>query len=69
MNVHILMAGSVPIGASKDKQRALYDAWLMTEAEKYDENPAEYWVKTVTLDEEEFEQMQSKTTYQEESKL
>jgi hypothetical protein len=63
------MAGGVPIGASKSEERALYDAWLMTEAEKYDENPVEYWVKAVTLDEEEYEQMQSKTTYEEESKV
>ena len=57
MKVHVLMAGNVPVGVSKDKQRALYDAWLMTEAEKYDEAPVEYWVKTVTLDEEEYEAM------------
>ena len=57
MKLHILMAGGVPVGASKSRDRALHDAWLMTEAEKYDETQVDYWVKEVTLDEEEYEAM------------
>lgn len=60
MQVYILM-GNVPVCAYRSKDRALYDAWLMTEGEKYDENPITYWVKEVTMDEEDYEVMMERT--------
>ena len=51
MKVYILM-GHDPVDAYMDRGLALYDAWLMTEAEKYDEAPTEYWVKCLEVIEE-----------------
>jgi hypothetical protein len=51
MKVYILM-GHAPVDAYMDRGLALYDAWLMTEAERYDENPTEYWVKCLEVIEE-----------------
>ena len=44
--------GHAPVDAYMDRGLALYDAWLMTEAEKYDESPTEYWVKCLEVIEE-----------------
>ena len=52
MKVYVLMADHSPVDAYMDRGLALYDAWLMTEAEKYDEAPAEYWVKGLEIIEE-----------------
>ena len=57
MKLYVLMAGSVPIDASKSKDQAMHDAWLMTEGDKYAETKVDYWVKEVTIDEEEYEVM------------
>jgi len=63
MKVYILM-GHAPVDAYMDRGLALYDAWLMTEAERYDENPTEYWVKCLEVIEE--VQEQPETSLQEE---
>ena len=52
MKIYVLMADHSPVDAYMDRGLALYDAWLMTEAEKYDEAPAEYWVKGLEIIEE-----------------
>ena len=52
MKVYILMGGDAPTDAYMDRGLALYDAWLMTEAERYDESPTEYWVKCLEVIEE-----------------
>jgi hypothetical protein len=51
MKVYILM-GHAPVDAYMDRSLALYDAWLMTEGERYDEAPTEYWVKCLEVIEE-----------------
>lgn len=40
-----------------DRSLALYDCWLMTEGERYDENPTDYWVKCLEVIEEKHEQL------------
>jgi hypothetical protein len=52
MKVYILM-GHDPVDAYTDRSLALYDAWLMTEGERYDESPTEYWVKCLEVIEQE----------------
>ena len=59
MKVYILMGNHAPVDAYMDRGLALYDAWLMTEAEKYDEAPTEYWVKCLEVIEEIQEQPQT----------
>jgi hypothetical protein len=44
--------GHAPVDAYMDRGLALYDAWLMTEGERYDEAPTEYWVKCLEVIEE-----------------
>lgn len=51
MKVYILM-GHGPVGAYLDRGLALYDAWLMTEGERYDENPIDYYVVSVDMTED-----------------
>jgi hypothetical protein len=57
MKVYILMGGESPLDAYMDRGLALYDCWLMTEAERYDENPTDYWVKGLEVIEEKHEQL------------
>jgi hypothetical protein len=52
MRIYVLMANHAPVDAYLDRALAQYDAWLMTEAERYDEEPAHYWVKGLELIEE-----------------
>ena len=53
MKIYILMGGDAPLDAYTDRSLALYDAWLMTEGERYDESPTEYWVKCLEVIEQE----------------
>lgn len=59
MVIYILMANHRPVDAYMDKSLAMYDAWLMTEAERYDENPTDYWVKALDVVEEKHEELQT----------
>lgn len=52
MKIYVLIGNHEPVDAYMDRGLALYDAWLMTEAERYDENPTEYWVKCLEVIEE-----------------
>jgi hypothetical protein len=52
MKIYVLMANHAPVDAYLDRALAQYDAWLMTEGERYDEAPADYWVKGLELIEE-----------------
>ena len=58
MKIYVLMSGHRPVDAYMDKALAMYDAWLMTEAERYDEAPNEYWVKCLEVIEEVMEELQ-----------
>ena len=57
MKVYILMGGHAPVDVYMDRSLALYDCWLMTEGERYDENPTDYWVKCLEVIEEKHEQL------------
>ena len=60
MEVHILI-GRTTVGVYRNKERALHDAWLMTEGDKYSDDPISYWVETKTVDEEEYEALYDPT--------
>ena len=53
--------GHAPVDAYMDRGLALYDAWLMTEAERYDEAPTNYWVKCLEVIEEKHESLTGNT--------
>ena len=58
MMIYLLMANHRPVDAYLDKALAMYDTWLMTEAERYDENPTDYWVKAMDIVEETMDAVQ-----------
>lgn len=48
--IHLLMEGSIPVGAYTDKALADADCWSCNDAQRYlGVEQLDYWVKTVDL--------------------